>query len=129
MANTEITLEQLVVDYDWAEVFGEGTGGNTDGTIQVIPPGADVDGSPVSRADVAEIIAAVNGENDEEDWVGLFRLKDGRYLVAEGGCDYTGWDCQAGNSLCVAGNLDDAVRLGLSDEQQRRLGVCASKGG
>lgn len=127
MAHIEITIEQLIDDYDWAEVFGEGTGGNTTGTIQVIPPGAAVDSSPVTRADVADIIAAVNGENDESDWVGLFLLRDGRYLVAEGGCDYTGWDCRAGNSLCVAGNLEDAIRLGLTEEQQARLGLLTTE--
>ena len=119
----EIELEALRDDYDWGEVFGEATGGNCDGTIQVVPPGAPVDSSGVSRAKVIEIIAAVNGENDGPDWVGLFLLDDGRYLVAEGGCDYTGWDCQAGNSLCVARSLGDAIKYGLNPEQQERLGI------
>ena len=86
----EIDLPDLLNSYDWEEVFGEGSGGNCDGTIQVVPPGAPVDSSGVSRAMVAEVIATVNGENDGEQWVGLFLLNDGRYLVAEGGCDYTG---------------------------------------
>lgn len=119
----EIDLPDLLNSYDWEEVFGEGSGGNCDGTIQVVPPGAPVDSSGVSRAMVAEVIATVNGENDGEQWVGLFLLNDGRYLVAEGGCDYTGWDCQAGNSLCVAGSLEDAIRYGLNPEQQHRLGI------
>ena len=119
----EIDLPDLLTDYDWSEVFGEGTGGNCNGTIQVVPPGAAVDSSGISREMVAEVIATVNGENDGPDWVGLFRLNDGRYLVAEGGCDYTGWDCQAGNSLCVAGSLDDAIKYGLNPEQQQRLGI------
>ncbi len=119
----EIELEELRNSYDWSEVFGEGTGGNCYGTIQVVPPGAPVDSSGVSREKVVEVIAAVNGENDGDQWVGLFLLDDGRYLVAEGGCDYTGWDCQAGNALCVAGSLDDAIRYGLNPEQQARLGI------
>jgi hypothetical protein len=122
----DINLLELLDDYDWAEVFGEGSGGNCDGTIQVVPPGASVASSGVSRAMVAEVIAAVNGENAGEQWVGLFRLNDGRFLVAEGGCDYTGWDCQAGNSLCVAGSLADAIKYGLNAEQQARLGVPAT---
>jgi hypothetical protein len=120
---TEITLDQLQGDYDWSEVFGEGSGGNCNGTIQVIPPGALVDSSGVSRKKVVSILAAVNGENDGDQWVGLFLLDDGRYLVAEGGCDYTGWDCQAGNSLCVAGSLSDAIKYGLNPEQKKRLGI------
>jgi hypothetical protein len=119
----EIELPDLLKSYHWEEVFGEGDGGNCDGTIQVVPPGAKVDSSGISREMVVEIIAAVNGENDESDWVGLFLLNDGRYLVAEGGCDYTGWDCQANNSLCVAGSLEDAIKYGLNPEQQRRLGI------
>lgn len=47
---------------------------------------------PVSREDVVEIIAMEDGENDQMDWVGVFKLKDGRYLALEAGCDYTGWD-------------------------------------
>ncbi len=119
----DIDLPELLDDYDWCEVFGEGTGGNCDGVIQVVPPGAKVDSSGVSRAMVVEVIAAVNGENDGDQWVGLFRLNDGRFLVAEGGCDYTGWDCQAGNSLCVAGSIADAIKYGLNPEQQIRLGI------
>lgn len=122
----EITIEELLDSYDWQEVFGEGSGGNCDGTIQVIP-GEDVSSDGVSRNDVVEIIAAVNGENDEQDWVGVFRLRDGRYLIAEGGCDYTGWDCVASNSLCVAGSLETAIRLGLNQEQQARLGLIAAR--
>ena len=123
MATCEITIADLLASYDWEEVFGEGTGGNCDGVIQVVPPGASISSEGVKRTDVVEIIAAVNGENDEADWVGVFRLSDGRYLVAEGGCDYTGWDCQASNSLCVCPTLDDAVRLGLNAEQRTRLGL------
>jgi hypothetical protein len=123
MAVIEVDMRELDSSYDWQEVFGEGDGGNCTGCIQVVPPGADVDSSPVCRAKVVEIIAAVNGENDGPQWEGVFLLDDGRYLVAEGGCDYTGWDCQAGNSLCVAGSLADAVKYGLNAGQQRRLGL------
>src|SRR4051812_23005590 len=107
----EMTLEQLRADYDWAEVFGEGNGGNTDGTVEAVPPGSLVSTSPAIRADVSEVIALVNGENDGAEWIGLFRLSDGRFLVATGSCDYTGWDCQAGNHLAVAATLADAVRF------------------
>ena len=92
-APREVSLSALGTDYDWAEVFGEGTGGNCDKSkIDACPPGAKIDLTPPSRSDVIEVIAAVNGENDGPNWVGLFRLKDGRILLASGGCDYTGWD-------------------------------------
>ena len=88
----EITLDEMRTDYDWAQVFADENAGNVDKSVNVAPPGANVGFEPMTRGDVSEIIAAVNGENDEADWLGVFRLKDGRFLVASGGCDYTGWD-------------------------------------
>lgn len=88
----EITLDELLNDYDWAEVFADESSGNTDKQTSVVAPGISVDLTPPTRHDVSKIIAAVNGERDGPEWVGLFVLKDGRYLVAVGSCDYTGWD-------------------------------------
>ncbi len=123
MATKEIELEKLKDAYDWQEVFGEGSGGNCDKQTDPCPPQSTIDTTPPSIADVVEIIAAVNGENDEYSWVGVFRLADGRYCVAEGSCDYTGWDCQAGNSIQVAESLDDAVTYGLTPDNRARLGL------
>ncbi len=93
MPNIEIDLATLNDSYDWEEVFGEGSGGNTNKETDACPPTeTDIDLTPPTRADVVEIIAAVNGEGDESDWIGVFRLKDGRFLLACGGCDMTGWD-------------------------------------
>ena len=89
----DITVESLQDDYDWGEVFGEGSGGNCDKSkIDACPPGAEIDLSPPFRKDVVEVIAAVNGEGDGASWVGVFRLADGRILLADAWCDYTGWD-------------------------------------
>lgn len=115
----EIDLDTLCADYDWAEVFGEGSGGNCTGDI-VSPDGSNC--SPVARALVKEIYAAVNGENDCDSWCGLFLLHDGRYLAASGSCDYTGWDCQAGNTLTVARNLATAAMYGLTPDERERIG-------
>jgi hypothetical protein len=120
MPTIEITIEELRDSYDWGEVFGEGDGRNCSKTVDSIA-GCPTD--PVSLAGVSEIIAAANGENDGDAWVGLFLLSDGRYLIAEGSCDYTGWDCQAGNHLAVASTLDDGIAFGLTPEQRKRLGV------
>lgn len=121
MAKKEIELTNLKDDYDWREVFGEGGGGNTDKETDPCPPGSDIDTTPPNIADVVEVIAAVNGENDGPEWLGVFLLKDGRYLVAEGSCDYTGWDCRAGNSLQVARTIEDAIQYELTTEQLGRL--------
>jgi hypothetical protein len=116
----EITLENLEGSYDWEEVFGEGNGGNCTQDVESLDGTST---SQVRRSDVVEIIAAVNGENDGDDWIGVFRLNDGRFLVAAGGCDYTGWDCQASNTLTVASSLASAIETGLTPEQAERLGL------
>lgn len=123
MAKTEITLAELLEDYDWAQVFADENAGNVNKLTTEVPPGAPVSTAPASRSDVAEIIAAVNGDNDGPDWLGVFLLKDGRYLVASGGCDYTGWDCQAGNSMSVAANMADVLAFGLTSDERERLGL------
>lgn len=123
MAVCEITIEELRQDYDWAQVFADENAGNVDKTTEPIPPHSTVDTSPASREDVKEILAAVNGENDGADWIGVFRLRDRRYLVASGGCDYTGWDCRAQNWMGVAKTLEDALVFGLREEEAARLGL------
>ena len=87
-------LGELQDSYDWKEVFGEGGGGNTDKGTDPIPPDSDVDLTPPNLADVIEVVASSveRGDYAETDCLGVFRLKDGRYLVASGSCDTTGWD-------------------------------------
>lgn len=41
------------------------------------------------------IVAEVCGENDGADWFWILQMKDGSFANAQGGCDYTGWDCQS----------------------------------
>lgn len=71
---------------------------------------------------IDEVIAMVDGENDESPWVGVFKAKDGKLVVVHSSCDYTGWDCQSGGEAYVCDTLDEAksvidandlVRLGL----------------
>lgn len=61
--------------YDWEEAFSYSRHGD--------------------RSDVEEIIGIDEGENDGNDWIGLFRMKNGTFVFLSAGCDYTGWDCQA----------------------------------
>lgn len=114
--------------YDWSEVFGEGSGGNcTPLNPQPAPPAYAGPLTTFSREDVAEIYGQVEGECDAEDWVVYGRLKDGRYFAARGGCDYTGWDCQAGNSGDVAATRADIERFGLTAEERTRFGITLSE--
>jgi hypothetical protein len=90
------TLDQLLADSDWGYVFCEKdcSGSSISNKTDPCPPGANIDLTPPTRADVAEILLLHDSSDQEWDgWsgTGLFKLKDGRYLVAQGSCDYTGW--------------------------------------
>lgn len=114
-------------NYDWEEAFGYANGGknacNSGTPVAVRFVDEDIDTSPFDREDVVEIIKCIDGENDEEDWLGLFRLRDGRYAFIEAWCDYTGWDCQSGGCATVANRIEDLIRWGMSKEQRKRLGL------
>jgi hypothetical protein len=45
--------------------------------------------------DIKKVLAVWEGENDGDDWRWVLELNDGRYVFLQGGCDYTGWDCQS----------------------------------
>lgn len=114
-------------DWNWGEAFGcAGEPGheNTnlpDDCTERVPP--TTTWRPVTREDVEAIIYAEDGEHDESDWVGLFRLKSGHYLALRAGCDYTGWDCRSGGSSSVHTTEADAIRFGLTEEERARLGL------
>ncbi|SFA91025.1 hypothetical protein SAMN05216312_102183 [Cohnella sp. OV330] len=128
-------LEQLD-DYSWREAFGyagkeQGTFATYQGIepVKVVQFAAPVSTEPFDREDVAEIIAMSDGENDGPNWIGIFKLKDGRYASIDAGCDYTGWDCQACGYAEVCGTLEEMIKWGLSDEQRKRLGLSVDKHG
>lgn len=127
MRNEIGSLADLFSDADWAQVFADENDGNVDKAISAVPPGSDLPTTEFGRTDVREILVAVNGDNDEADWVGVFLLNDGRYAVCSGGCDYTGWDCQAGNSMIVARTLDEILVFGLTPKEATRLGCFQEK--
>lgn len=117
-------LERLN-NYDWEEAFGAAglDGSCLNGTPVVVQFASAVPVTPFSREDVEEIIAISDGENDGQNWLGVFKLKDGRYATIDSGCDYTGWGCQEWGSAEVAGSLREIIQLGLSNEQRKRLGL------
>jgi hypothetical protein len=109
--------------YDWEEVFGEGTGGNCSIIHPDGPPGSDVSLATFERKDVALVVKQEEGENDGADWIVYGQLKDGRWFIARGGCDYTGWDCRASNSGNVAWTREDLIAFGMSEDERKRFGV------
>lgn len=73
--------------YDWQKAFEVACRDR----IESVPPGTTHRTAPFATSDVAEVIAYADGENDGDEWVGVFRLYDGRFVAVVAGCDYTGW--------------------------------------
>lgn len=73
--------------WNWTEAFDVACRDR----IESVPPGTTHRTDPFVPTDVAEVIASVDGENDGDEWVGVFRLHDGRFVTVTAGCDYTGW--------------------------------------
>jgi len=85
--------------------------------------GYEGDAPEFTRADVVEIIACAEGENDGPSWIGVFKIKNGLYAFLEAGCDYTGWDCQSGGSATISDDLEHLIRFGVDEDSRKRLGL------
>lgn len=107
-------------NYDWEEAFKFANGAE-DVPLPILDD--PVSAAPFDRADVKQIIALENGENDEEDWIALFELHDGRFAYLQAGCCTTGWEAYGGGFAHVAGDLDRLIRFGMGQEPRRRLGL------
>ena len=94
-------LERLD-NYDWEAAFGY---------------------APFDREDVVDIIAAEEGANAEDNWIGVFKLAEGTFGWLSAWCDYTGWDCQAGGESHVCDTLDDLLRGFVGEQDAKRLGL------
>ncbi len=57
---------------------------------------------------IERVVWALEGENDGPDWLLLVELKGGGYGALRAGCDYTGWDCQAGGDSGKFERLEQA---------------------
>lgn len=71
---------------------------------------------------ITEIVAEVAGANDELDWHWIVKLSNGKYAYLQGGCDYTGWDCQ-GSIHCngVATTALKAAKLPYEEYTKRDI--------
>jgi hypothetical protein len=65
-------VEQIQADYNWQQAF-------------------DLYAKGFTITDIAKVVVSVDGENDEDNWTGVFELQDGRFCYLDAGCDYTGW--------------------------------------
>ncbi len=53
------------------------------------------DTGPLEGRGIVDLKMIQEGENDVDAWIWHVTLDDGSTWKAEGGCDYTGWDCQS----------------------------------
>jgi hypothetical protein len=111
-----LTLQSLLDDTNWKEAFN----------IAMPPrlcPGSQVSLESFKPEDVRRIWAGCEGERDEQNWVLLAELRDGRFASVCSGCDYTGWDCQASGVAYVGRSLEEVGIYGLDDSERDRLGI------
>ncbi|HKY41343.1 MAG TPA: hypothetical protein VJN18_35665 [Polyangiaceae bacterium] len=130
----EEQLDERIRGYDWQAVFEycgpvEGDysvcAGNEEASVSAaLNSSAKAD--PFTRADVAEVLATSDGERDEAQWLGVFRLKDGRFAFVSAGCDYTGWDCRSGGYAIVSHSLEHLLQFGIGEAERARLGLVAA---
>ena len=66
--------------------------------------------------DIEKVLAVYEGENDGEDWRWILQLKDGRFVFLQGGCDYTGWDCQSWAGSTFTENAEEAAKEAIEGE-------------
>lgn len=96
------------------------------GVVDSAIPGDDIDVTGFSPADVVHIEAMAEGENDGDSWLICGQLMDGRWFALRAGCDYTGWDCQAGGSAQVARTRNEIIIYALTDAERERLGLVSA---
>ena len=108
------TIDEMRADYDWREAFKYASDGEPTQGYAGSLAGFTFD-------DVAEVVAADEGENDGADWIAVLRLRDGRFAFLSAGCDYTGWGCRENGQTWFAASLDDLVQWGFTSNARDRL--------
>jgi len=53
------------------------------------------DTGPAQNREITDFVMAQRGENDGADWIWHVTFADATRWIAQGGCDYTGWDCMS----------------------------------
>ena len=98
------TVQDLKDDYNWREAFSLYADGFTFNDIQ-------------------DVLGMSDGENDEQDWLLIGKLKDGRYFRLKAGCDYTGWGCRDWGETNFATTLEELIKFQLTTDDRVRLGI------
>lgn len=64
---------------------------------------------------IKQVLAVHEGKNDGDDWRWVVALKNGKFAFLQGGCDYTGWDCQSWATSDIYDNPEEAAKGALGD--------------
>lgn len=71
----------------------------------------------LTQQDIEGIILEVPGANDEYHWWWVVMLTTGEFVMINGWCDYTGWDCQSGAWVESRGySLEDVIAVAPTNE-------------
>lgn len=106
---------------DWGNAFIEAAS-----DIRTIP-GEDCSRHIFDIDDIVDVVASIHGEADEEDWLALVELEDGRFAFVSAGCAYSGWDAGRSGSVLVSWDKDKLISVGMSSEERLRMGLGAIK--
>lgn len=68
----------------------------------------------ITVSKIKNVIAVWEGENDGDDWRWILLMDDGRYVFLQGGCDYTGWDCQSWATHSVVNTPEEGASLTIT---------------
>lgn len=72
----------------------------------------------INNETVVDILAVWEGENDGDDWRWVVALTDGTFAFIQGGCDYTGWDCQSWAVSTIIQTPEQAAFCALGQDVQ-----------
>jgi len=111
----QCSVEEIKDSYNWQQAF----------EVSRSMPCANYNGNStgISVNDIVQVIASDEGAHDVENWLGVFRLLDGRCIFVTAWCDYTGWDCQSGGQIWVAEDLESLVQYAINTPDRTRLGL------
>lgn len=70
----------------------------------------------ISEDNIQEVLAVWEGENDGDDWRWVVALSTGKFAFIQGGCDYTGWDCQSWATSKIVDTPEEAANLASGED-------------
>lgn len=109
-----MTPEELRNDYNWQQAFEYAS-------MPQPCVGSTCSLAGCSIDDVTDVIASSDGENEGPWWIGVFVMRDGRYLFVRAVCDNTGWDCWSKGQSWVADDYEALFQFGIGGDDRSRL--------